>query len=95
MKKIIYYTLKIVQYILLVSSFLSMLSAVFFAVFYFFVPRTYDWYVVVTANKQLSDIYLGTFSEFLKFDATVFFIGFVGSILSVIISRLALSYRAE
>lgn len=94
-KKLINYVIKIIRFILLLTSIIYMAAAVFFAVIYFFVPRTYDWYIVITAHDFLEKLYLGTFSDFLKFDATVFFIGFGTYIMSVVLSRFSFTDRTE
>jgi hypothetical protein len=76
-----------------------MAAAVLFAVLYFFVPRTYDWYVIMTSKAFLENLFLGSFSDFLRFDAVVFFAGFFSYIVSHLIisllSRFAFSDRSE
>lgn len=98
-RKTIFYTVKILRYLLLVLSFFFMTAAVFFAVLYFFVPRTYDWYLIMTSNSFLQELYLGSFANFLKTDAIVFFVGFFSYIISRVIvylwSRFAFSNRTE
>jgi len=93
--KVIYYILIILRYALLITGIVLMLSAALFAVFCFFVPRNYDWYLLVTSNIFLKELYLGDFRDFLKFDAIVFFSGLFSYFLSVILSRLSFSYRSE
>lgn len=94
-KKLINYILKFIRFILHLTSAIYILASVFFAVTYFFVPRTYDWYIIITAHEFLEKLYLGSFSDFLKFDAIVFIIGFVTYLLSVALSRFTFPDRTE